>query len=68
VISAVFWSCLGGIELGRGITKVLLDRLQYDWITPLLMGWAFLGFGILWAVTLLRRLRLQGDSKATDVH
>jgi hypothetical protein len=54
--NAVAWSCLGGAELGRGMHQFVLSRWQYDWITSLLMGAAFLGFAIFWVVLLVRRV------------
>jgi len=56
VIAAVVWSCLGGIEIGRGIQEVLSRALNYPWIVPFLMGSAFLAYGIFWAVMLVRRV------------
>lgn len=53
--STVFWSCLGGIELGRGIDQILNKNFQYRWITPLMFGTAFLALGVFWAAMLLRR-------------
>jgi hypothetical protein len=55
-ISAVVFSCLGGIEIGRGIDGVIVARLQFSWIVPFLMGSAFLGYGIFQAVMLVRRI------------
>jgi hypothetical protein len=54
--SAVFWSCLGGIEIGQGIQQILARALNYPWIVPFLMGFAFLAYGIFWAVMLVRRI------------
>jgi hypothetical protein len=58
--SAVFWSCLGGVELGRAVQQLMvsrwISRWQYDWPISFLMGSAFLAYGIFWAVMLLRRV------------
>jgi hypothetical protein len=55
VFNAVFWSCLGGIEVGRGIQQILSHALNYPWIVPFLMGSTFLAYGIFWAMMLVRR-------------
>lgn len=55
--SAAFFSCMGGIEIGRGLNQLQAARFQYDWIGSFLVGAAFLGFGIFWAVILVRRAR-----------
>lgn len=61
VFSAMLWSCLGGLEIGRGIQQLLSQKWLYNWIVSFLIGAAFLGFGIFWAVLLLRRI----DSTST---
>ena len=55
-ISAVFWSCFGGFELGWGIQEFLSARWQYKWIHQFLFGPVCLAFGIFWAVMLVRRV------------
>ena len=54
-ISAVFFSCFGGMKIGWGIQQLATARFQYSWIESLLTGSAFLCFGIFWAVLLVRR-------------
>ena len=56
VISAVFFSCFGGIEIGRGIEQVQSRAVNYSWIVLFLWGAAFLAYGIFWAVMLVRRI------------
>jgi hypothetical protein len=51
--SAVFWSCLGGFFIGRGLELSLRARSQYDWIFSLLLGVVYLLFGIFWSVKLV---------------
>lgn len=55
-ISAVSFSCFGGIELGWGIQDLIHAKWQYRWTGELLMGAAFLAYGIFWAVMLVRRV------------
>ncbi len=47
-ISAVFFSCFGGIELGWAIQDLLRAKWQYKWTEELLVGAAFLAYGIFW--------------------
>jgi len=54
-ISAVFFSCFGGMKIGWGIQQLAAARFQYAWIESFLVGSAFLCFGIFWAVLLVRR-------------
>ena len=54
-ISAVLFSCFGGMKIGWGIQQLIAARFQYTWIEPFLTGSAFLCFGIFWAVMLVRR-------------
>ena len=56
-ISAVFFSCLGGIELGRGIEEFIFNKGGFTWVTSFLFGPAFLAYGIFWIVMLVRRTR-----------
>jgi hypothetical protein len=52
--SAVSWACIGGIWLGHGIEQLIHRRSEYDWTTSLLLGSAFLLYGIYWVVMLIR--------------
>jgi len=52
-ISAIFFSRFGGMKIGWGIQQLAAARFQYSW--AFLTGSAFLGFGILWVVLLVRR-------------
>jgi len=54
-VGTVFWSCLGGVELSRGVQQLMISRWQYDWPVSFLMGSAFLTYGIFWAAMLARR-------------
>jgi uncharacterized membrane protein SpoIIM required for sporulation len=54
-ISAIFFSCFGGMKLGWGIQQFAAARFQYSWIESFLTGSAFLGVGIFWVVLLVRR-------------
>jgi len=56
-ISTVFWSCLGGAEIGIGIQQTLANFHSFRWVNFLLFGAACLAFGIFWAVMLLRRVK-----------
>jgi hypothetical protein len=53
--STVVFSCLGGVELGRGIQQLIRVESAGIWIVSFLCGSAFLGYGIFWAVMLARR-------------
>ncbi|MFZ1972055.1 MAG: hypothetical protein WAU89_04370 [Candidatus Acidiferrales bacterium] len=44
--SAVLFSCFGGIEFGFGIRQLVTARVRFDWIGSLLLGSAFLLYGI----------------------
>jgi hypothetical protein len=55
-LSTVFWSALGGIEIGRGLQQLIHAKLHYDWITSFLFGPTFVCYGIFWAVMLVRRI------------
>ena len=54
-LSAVSFSCFGGIKIGWGIQQLIAAKFQYSWIESFLTGSAFLGFGIFWVVLLVRR-------------
>ena len=65
-ISSVFFSTVGGMQIGWGIQQVIHARPQYSWINSFLFGLCFLGVGILWSVMLVRRTapaKLQGPSQ-----
>jgi hypothetical protein len=49
------WTLLAGVELDTGLHQFLTHRSQFDWISSVLMGAGFLGFGIFWTVLLVRR-------------
>jgi hypothetical protein len=55
--SAVSFSFFGGAFIGTGAEQMILKRTAYQWTGELLMGFAFLGYGIFWAAMLLRRVR-----------
>lgn len=55
-ISTVFWSCLGGVEIGNGIQQALTNYHSFRWINSFLFGATGVALGILWAVILLRRV------------
>ena len=57
-ISTVFWSCVGGAEIGIGIQQTLTDYHSFRWVNWLVFGVVFLAFGIFWAVRLLRRVKV----------
>jgi uncharacterized membrane protein SpoIIM required for sporulation len=54
-VSAIFFSCFGGMKLGWGIQQFAAAKFQYSWIESFLTGSAFLGFGIFCVVLLVRR-------------
>ena len=54
-IGSVLFSCMGGVELGRGIQGLVFTKLLYPWTVEFLFGTAFLAYGIFWAVMLVRR-------------
>ena len=53
-ISSVAWSCIGGVELGRGVQQLMGSHSQFGWTVSFLFGTVFLAYGIFWAVMLLR--------------
>jgi len=55
--STVFWSCLGGVEIGFGIQEALTDHHSFRWVNSFLFGATCLAFGAFWAVMLLRRVK-----------
>ena len=55
-IGAVLFSCMGGMELGRGIQGLVFTKVLYAWTVEFLFGTAFLAYGIFWAVMLVRRV------------
>jgi hypothetical protein len=61
-ISAVFFSCIGGIEFGWSIQSLIHARLRYTWTGELLMGSAFIALGIFYAVMLVRRVGSSADA------
>jgi len=63
-ISTVFWSWLGGVELGRGILELKLKYDQFTWFVPFLFGSVFLAIGIFYVVMLVRRIGPSGASTA----
>ena len=54
-ISAIFWSCFGGMELGWGIKEVATKYGQFVWVSSFILGTVFLALGIFWALMLARR-------------
>ncbi|MGA7854056.1 MAG: hypothetical protein WCA15_12080 [Candidatus Acidiferrales bacterium] len=54
-LSAVLFSCFGGIDIGFGLHQLMTARVRFDWIVSLLFGSAFVLYGIFWAVMLARR-------------
>ena len=56
-LSAVCFSCLGGVEIGLGIQRIISDYPPYRWFNCFLFGIAWLGYGVFWALTLLRRVK-----------
>jgi len=57
---AVTFSCTGGMQIGLCIHQLIASRSQYNWIGTLLIGSAFICYGIFWAVMLVRRATLVG--------
>ncbi len=64
LFSAVFFACMGGIELGKGIQQLLRERVVQNWIVSFIFGFAFLAFGLFWAVMLMRRIDALQKEKA----
>lgn len=56
-ISTVFWSCLGGVDIGQGIQRTIHSYNSYNWVLDFLFGSVFLALGIFWAVILVRRVK-----------
>ena len=54
--NAVSFSGFGEYSLGSGVKQLIHTRGTVEWINSLLMGSAFLLYGIYWAVMLLRRV------------
>jgi succinate-acetate transporter protein len=54
-IGAVLFSCFGGIEVGWGIRDLVHSKWQYNWTGEMLVGAAFLAYGVFWVVLLVRR-------------
>jgi hypothetical protein len=61
-ISTVSWSCLGGVELGRGLLELKFKYDQFTWFVPFLFGSVFLALGIFYVVMLVRRIGPGGTS------
>jgi hypothetical protein len=59
VIPTVSFSFFGGTWIGMGIEHMIFRRAENNWTSDFLMGFAFLGFGIFWALMLLRRVRAE---------
>jgi hypothetical protein len=56
-ISAVFFSCFGGLWFGMSIGQVTGLGLPYRWVGELIFGTILVAIGIVDAVMLLRRTR-----------
>jgi hypothetical protein len=53
---AVFFSAFGGFMSGSAVFKYLSGRPElFSWIGDALVGFAFVAYGMFWAVMLVRR-------------
>ena len=64
---AVYFSCFGGIGLGWGIQQLIHTRGEYEWTASLLIGSAFVLWGIYWAVMLVRYVSTS-EASSSSLH
>jgi hypothetical protein len=56
---AVSFSFFGGAWLGRAVEQLTYRRSRYDWTESLLLGSAFLLYGIYWVSLLVKHARVE---------
>jgi hypothetical protein len=56
VFTLIFCWFFGGYYVADGVQRLLQDRLAYRWPSSFLFGSAYIGVGIFFTATLLRRI------------